>query len=69
MTSLISGPKTPKLPDPPAPAAPPSATDAAAAGDAEAERLRRRRGAASTILAGEATAAPGSVATKTLLGS
>lgn len=61
-------PKTPSLPDPVAPPAPPAATDAIAAGDAEAERLRRRRGTASTILAGESQANPGSVATKTLLG-
>lgn len=69
MSSFFSKPSTPKIPDPPAPAAPPSTTDAAAAGSAEAERLRRRRGTASTVLAGDATATPGSVATKTLLGS
>lgn len=69
MSSLFSSPKTPKIPDPPAPAAPPSTTDAAAAGAQEAEQIRRRRGTASTILAGETTASPGSVAAKTLLGS
>ncbi|CAM4092885.1 hypothetical protein BOTU111921_11390 [Bordetella tumbae] len=68
MSSFLGGSK-PKLPDPPAPAAPPATTDAAAAGQAEADRVRRRRGTASTILTSDTTARPGSVATKTLLGS
>lgn len=68
MTQLFS-PSTPKLPDPPKPAAPPAVTDTVQTTDAEADRLRRRRGTAATILAGDtATVAPGSVATKTLLG-
>jgi hypothetical protein len=69
MSSLFSKPSSPKIPDPPAPAAPPAKTDTAAAGQSEADRLRRRRGTASTILTSDTTAAPGSVATKTLLGS
>jgi len=68
MTSLLA-PSTPKLPDPPKPQAPPAVTDATKASDDEAERLRRRRGTAATILAGETQAKPGSVAAKTLLGS
>ncbi|AZV94482.1 hypothetical protein NJI34_37840 [Pseudomonas sp. S 311-6] len=68
MSTLFSPPKSPKIPDPPAPEAPPSTTDAAAASAAEADRVRRRRGAASTVLAGESSARPNSVATKTLLG-
>lgn len=68
MSGLIS-PKTPKAPEPQAPPAPPAVTDAAAAADQEAARLRRRRGTASTVLAGDtATVAPNSVATKQLLG-
>lgn len=61
-------PKTPSLPAPPKSQAPPEVVDATRASDSEAERLRRRRGTASTILAGETSAAPGSVAVKTLLG-
>lgn len=68
MTSLLTPPKTPKVPDPPPPS-PPAQTDAAAAAQSEADRLRRRRGTASTILAPETAVQPGSVATKTLLGS
>lgn len=63
-------PKTPTIPDPPAPPAPPATTDTAAAADSEALRLRRRRGVAATVLAGDTATVPtGSVATKTLLGS
>lgn len=69
MSSFFSKPNTPKIPDPPAPAAPPAQTDAAAAGQAEADRLRRRRGTASTILTSDTAAKPGSVATKQLLGA
>ncbi|NNH18504.1 Uncharacterised protein [Bordetella trematum] len=69
MSSLISKPKTPSIPDPAPPPAPPATTDAAAAGQAEAERVRRKRGTASTILTSDAAARPGSVATKTLLGA
>lgn len=69
MTSLISSPKTPKIPDPPAAAAPPAVTDAAQTASNEADRLRRRRGTAATVFAGDSAAVPtASVATKTLLG-
>lgn len=63
--------KSPKIstPDPVTPPAPPATTDAAAAADAEADRLRRRRGTAATIIAGDTAVVPqSSVATKTLLG-
>ncbi|WP_083447318.1 hypothetical protein [Achromobacter spanius] len=68
MTGLLK-PKAPTPPEPVKPPDPPAAADAATAGATEAERLRKRRGTASTVLAGDtATVAPGSVATKTLLG-
>jgi len=61
--------KPPKAPDPVAPPAPPATSDAALAGDQAADRLRRRRGTAATIIAGDTAAVPqSSVATKTLLG-
>lgn len=64
------GGSSPKLPDPPAPTAPPAVTDTTASVDAQNDRLRRRRGTAATVLAGDtATVANSSVATKTLLGS
>lgn len=64
------GGSTPKLPDPPAPTAPPAVTDTQTAVDNEAQRLRRRRGTAATVLAGDsATVGASSVATKTLLGA
>lgn len=66
----LIAPKQPKIPDPLAPPAPPATTDTTAAADSEAARLRRRRGTAATILAGDGATVPGaSVATKTLLGS
>jgi hypothetical protein len=59
-----------KLPDPPAPTAPPAVTDTQTAVDEQADRLRRRRGTASTIMAGDtATVSNNSVATKQLLGA
>lgn len=67
--NLLSKPKTPSSPDPAPAAAPPATTDAAAAGQAEAERVRRKRGTAATILTSDSAARPGSVATKTLLGA
>ena len=64
------GGSSPKLPDPPKPTAPPAVTDTQTTVDTEAERLRRRRGTAATVLAGETATVPGaSVATKTLLGA
>lgn len=64
------GGSSPKLPDPPAPTAPPAVTDTQTAVDNEAQRLRRRRGTAATVLAGDtATVGASSVATKTLLGA
>lgn len=64
------GGSSPKLPDPPAPAAPPAVTDTQTAVNEQADRLRRRRGTASTVLAGDtATVGSSSVATKQLLGS
>jgi len=69
MSSLFSKPKTPKVPPPPPPPAPPEQVDAVAAGENEMTRLRKKRGTASTILAGDTAAASGSVARKTLLGS
>jgi len=69
MSGFFSKPKTPRIPDPPPPPAPPEQVDAAAAGENEAARLRKKRGVASTVLAGDAQAGAGSIAKKTLLGS
>jgi len=69
MGGLFSKPKSPKIPDPPAPPPPPASVDAVVASDDETKRLRKKRGTASTILAGEKASPTGSVATKTLLGS
>jgi len=69
MGALFSRPKTPNIPAPPAPSAPPASVDAVVASDDETKRLRKKRGVASTILAGESASPTGSVATKTLLGS
>lgn len=67
---MFGGRSTPKLPDPPAPTAPPAVTDTQAAVEQESDRLRRRRGTAATVLAGDTATVPGaSVATKTLLGA
>jgi len=69
MSGVFSKPKMPKIPDPPAPPAPPAMTDAVMAADNEAARLRKKRGTASTVLAGDTAAGAGSIAKKTLLGS
>lgn len=66
----LFGGSSPSIPDPPKPTAPPAVTDTQAQVDQEADRLRRRRGTASTILAGDTATVPtSSVATKTLLGA
>lgn len=66
----LFGKSTPKLPDPPAPTAPPAVTDTQTAVDQANDRLRRRRGTAATVLAGDtATVGDASVATKQLLGA
>lgn len=59
----------PKAPPPPPPPPPPVVEDAAAKAQDEADRLRRRRGIASTILTGPQGAGTPAVGTKTLLGS
>lgn len=64
MTGLFK-PKTPKTPEP---QAPPAQPDDTATSDAEAERIRRRRGRASTVLAGNSTPGSSQVGIKTLLG-
>jgi len=69
MSSAFSKPKTPKIPDPPPPPAPPEQLDGVVAGENEAARLRKKRGTASTVLAGDAQAGSGSIAKKTLLGA
>jgi hypothetical protein len=66
----LFGSSSPKLPDPPAPTAPPATTDTQTSVDQANDRLRRRRGTAATVLAGDtATVGQSSVATKTLLGA
>ena len=63
--SGLFGGNSPKTPDaPPAP----TIDEAYAAGEEERQRLRRRRGMASTILAGQANTQP-NTQTQALLGS
>ncbi|MCB1883688.1 MAG: hypothetical protein KDG89_06800 [Geminicoccaceae bacterium] len=58
--------KAPKSPAVPPPAPPPPREDEAVADQAELERLRRRRGRASTLLA---SAPEGGAGTRALLGT
>ncbi|MBN3812230.1 hypothetical protein [Paraburkholderia sp. Ac-20347] len=66
MTTLFHSPSIPQTKATNVPAI----TDTTQAQQDAADRLARRRGAAATVSAGDsATISPGSVATKTLLGS
>lgn len=67
MGGLFSGPKAPKPPPPPAPPPPTPTVDEAAQSSEAEDKLRRRKGRASTVLSQDAgdlaTASPSTVAT------
>ncbi|CAB3644111.1 hypothetical protein [Trinickia soli] len=52
MSTLFSKPSTPSLPPPPVAPPPPTVDQASVQAENDADALRRRRGMASTILAG-----------------
>jgi hypothetical protein len=69
MTQLFSSPKTPAPPPPPVAPPPPTVDTADVQAQSDADALRRRRGMASTILAGGTSATQPTTSAARLLGS